>query len=593
MATALHKPEIFDKHKCYASAYQPSDTFWGIGIECEGYIETAIRRRARAKTLLIDQRAERYSVPYYKSYKDGVYNQALRGLPASSIAPSVPPTAPSALFNENTFHDFPYLLNAHSLVRTDISGEHTTMFLKVADAADPRGYRYDVAPNPNCGPTILQRIAAADKYFTVTDNVRGEDFIFDGDSIEIATRDFYKATVEDCIQEFKNMRAEFIENLNAAWRAAGLPQRFQPLRWMPCNYPFVFFHSNPKNIAIFNNGTFHFNFTMPTALNDAAKVADDRTFIRRHRSAARLIQWLEPFLIANYGTADPLSTSTIMGHRFSAASQRAATSRYIGVGSYNTNRMLQGKMNTMPREDARVAGEGGWMTSYQTECAYKPLEEVGTDINFHKHYNHGLELRFFDYFAEERLGSLLSTLVHVLDHSQTVVMGAAAASPLWNTVVEDVMAHGRKAQIYSWMAADLASALGVEIRPGPIRSVWHDIQRQLERRWLGRGECSRVMIRRRRSLWEHVERPLGPAAPAMDPSYYLRSGRGRQQQQQPQIPEGVPFQVRGNPVFSRRTRSAEAAIREPLMGHRPALPPEIPEVPARRGGWCGGGCSIQ
>jgi hypothetical protein len=593
---ALHKPEVFEKHKIYASAYKAGDTFWGIGIECEGYIETAIRRRVRGASFLTDQRAERYSVPYYKTYRDGVYNQALKGLPAAAICesaaaaaaaaaavtcqPSAMPSAdttpaaapPQVLFDEAAFYDLPFLLNAHSFVRTDISGEHTTRFLKVEDAADRRGYRYDTVPNSRCQQTILSKLADADPYFKVTDDIRGEDFIFDGDSIEIATRNFYKTSIEECIQEFKNMRSEFVENLNNAWVTAGLPPRFQPLRWMRANYPFAVLHSNPKNIAIFNNGTYHFNFTMPTMLGSTAKPIAPAAFIRRHQKAARYIQWLEPFLIANYGTADPLSKSTIMGHRFSAASQRGAVSRYIGVGSYNTRKMPQGKMNTVSYAETRVTKEDGWMTSYLRGCAYRPLEEVGMDINFHKHYNHGLELRFFDYFAEERLTSVLSTLVHTLDHSQTVTLQAAGDSALWNTIVEEVMVHGKQTQIYRWMAAELSAALALEIRPGPIRTVWHDIQRQLERRWLGRGECSRVMIRRERYLWEHIERPLGPAAPDIDPNSYLRSNPNSRTNTTKRsgvavipIESSQPFYVQNNPLVTDR---------QPLISR----PKEIPEV---------------
>lgn len=241
--------------------------------------------------------------------------------------------------------------------------------------------------------------------------------------------------------------------------------------------------------------------------------------------------------------------------------------------------MPHGKLNTAPWASMRVTKEDGWMASYLRGCAYKPLEEVGLDINFHKHYNHGLELRFFDYFAEERLTSILSTLVHALDQSQTVTLMPAGDSALWNTIVEEVMVHGRQTHIYGWMAGELSAALALEIRPGPIRAVWHNIQRQLERQWLGRGECSQVMIRRRRYLWEHIERPL-------------RNVQTERRQSDNKItvvrtPKAVipietatVFEVQGNPL---------SAERRPLLTRQP---PEIPEAPvvgregACSGSWC-------
>ncbi len=562
MPPLLHKPEIFEKHKIYASAYKPGDTFWGIGIECEAYIETAIQQKIAAKRFLTDQRAERYSVPYYKTYKDGVYNDALKGLIDMSGTVTVP-----------------YLLNAHSLARVDISGEHTTAFLKVTDPTDPRGYRYDTISNSKCKEPIIAQLAAQNPYFTLNDNIQATDFILDGDSIEIATRDFYKTTIEECIIEFRNRRAEFVDNLNTAWIAAQLPSEYLPLTWMSANHPFAIYHSNPKNIGIFNNGTYHFNFTIPTKLStqQPLKPVDAHIFIKQHRAAARMIQWLEPFLIANYGTADPLSKSSIMGHRFSAASQRAAVSRYIGIGSYDTHKMIQGKLNTIPRADTRVAAEDGWMTAYQSQCAYKPLDEVGTDINFHKHYTHGLELRFFDYFPESRLEPLLGTLVQVLDHSQIIRAGAAPDSALWNTIVEEVMLRGRGAQIYSWMAGELASILSLEIRPGPIRRVWHDIQRQLERRWLGIGTCSVAMIGRRRYLWEHITRGLTPKQPTSNSSASSSKGENISPRS---TEETVIIAPRSNPMHS--------SYRQPLL-------PTIPEVdlPSIKKGLCSGGCCTQ
>jgi hypothetical protein len=556
MPPVLYKPEIFDKHKIYASAYQPGDTFWGIGIECEAYIETANQQKVATKRFLTDQRSERYSVPYYKTYKDGIYNDAVKGLVDMSGVATIP-----------------YLLNAHSLTRVDISGEHTTAFVK-APATD----HYNTVPNSRCKGSIMSQLAEQNSYFKLKDELQAADFILDGDSIEIATRDFYKTTVEECIIEFRNRRAEFVDNLNTAWIAADLPSSYLPLTWMHTNHPFAIYHSNPKNIGIFNNGTYHFNFTIPTRLSTIRplKPVDAHVFIKKHRAAARIIQWLEPFLIVNYGTPDPLAKSSIMGHRFSAASQRAAVSRYIGIGSYDTHKMIQGKLNTIPRADARVAAEDGWMTAYQSQCAYKPLDEVGTDINFHKHYTHGLELRFFDYFSENRLEPLLGTLVQALDHAQIIPVTVAPDSALWNTIVEEAMLRGRGAQIYSWMAQGLSSALNLEIRPGPMRRVWHDIQRQLEKRWLGVGECSKVMIGRRRYLWEHITRSL------KDTTVAAPIGTTGAQNISPKPTEPVA-------IIAPRVNPMHLNQRQPLL-------PTIPEVdlPSMKKGICGGGgCTIQ
>lgn len=480
------KPEIHDKHKRYASAYKPHDTYWGLGIECEAYIEVATTAHLQVPgvNFISHQAPERYSVRYYDSYKPNTYNEALKGI----IDPS-------------GTYTLPLLINAHSFQRTDASGEHTTAFKKRA-LPDGAGHVWDIIPNPKFnGTTILSALQAHTQYFDIPEDASGnpgvqaEKFIFDGDSIELATADFYKATIKSVCKEFSELRSEFVRELNAAWSGAGLPASYQPLKWMTTNHPWAALASNPRNISIFNNGTYHINLTLPTKLDKRGRISNWPAFLERHRRVARYIQWLQPFLLVAYGTPDPLAKSPLLGHRFSAASQRAAVSRYIGVGSYDTDKMLHGKLNTVPREATRVAKENGWMVMYERENAYKRLSEVGVDINFNKHYNHGLELRFFDYFEPERLSQLLRVIACVCDQAIQGPVSIPQESPLWNTLVEIVFQHGPAAKIYPWMCEKLSAALGLRVPPGPVLEVWDQIKYSLLARWADEGECAAAFLR--------------------------------------------------------------------------------------------------
>ncbi len=484
--TTPPKPEIHEKHKRYESAYKSNDIFWGLGIECEAYIEAApaVHPQVPGTHFTSRQAPERYSVRYYDSYKPTTYNDGLKGI----IDPS-------------GTYTLPLLLNAHSFQRTDASGEHTTAFKKRM-LPDGQGHVWDIIPNPKFGgTTILAALQAHTRYFDIPADLSGnpgvqaEKFIFDGDSIEIATADFYKATIRDVCAEFGELRAEFVRELNAAWTAAGLAPAYQPLRWMTANHPWAVLASNPRNVAIFNNGTYHINLTLPTRLDSRKRIADWPAFLERHRRVARYIQWLEPFLLVAYGTPDPLAKSPLLGHRFSAASQRAAVSRYTGVGSYDTTQMQNGKLNTIPRADARVAQDNGWMVLYGRENAYRELAEVGTDINFNKHYKHGLELRFFDYFEPDRLPQLLRVLACACDQAIQGPMSIPQESPLWNTLVEMVFQYGEAAQIYPWMCDALSAELGVRVLPGPVLEVWDRIKYSLIDRWQDSGECAAAFLR--------------------------------------------------------------------------------------------------
>jgi len=469
------------KHTRYADSYKPNDIYWGLGIECEGYIEA--NRSAwptfAGSAFTTNQAPERYSVRYYDSYKPTVYNDAIKGL----IDPS-------------GSYTLPLLLNAHSFQRTDAAGEHTTAFRKRILPHD-NGHIWDIIPNPKfSGTTIIDALQAHSSYFHLIDpsGVMAADFIFDGDSIEIATQAYYKTTVAAVVTEFTDLRARFIRHLNAAWTSAGLPSALQPLQWMTANHAWAVVHSNPRHIAIFNNGTYHINFTAPTRLDARGRIENWPAFVDRHRRIARYIQWLQPFLLIAYGTPDPLVKSPLLGHRFSAASQRAAVSRYIGIGTYDTWTMLTGKINTVPRQEARVAVENGWMVGFSADSAYRPHSDAGLDINFNKHYSHGLEFRFFDYFNPAHLPELLKVIAHAADQALSMHVSAPQDSPLWNTLVELAHQQGQAAVVYPWMCEALSTELGVRVANGPFKDVWNSIRHTLRDVWAGHGECSRAMI---------------------------------------------------------------------------------------------------
>ena len=44
-----------------------------------------------------------------------------------------------------------------------------------------------------------------------------------------------------------------------------------------------------------------------------------------------------------------------------------------------------------------------WYNKYHKTSAYNKLEKNGLDINFNKHYTHGIEIRFFDHMSNPRL----------------------------------------------------------------------------------------------------------------------------------------------------------------------------------------------
>lgn len=466
----LPKPAQHEKHLRYRPKYQPGDTFWGVGIEREFYLESAAVAVVSRRDILARTKRERYSVDYYTSYKPGAYKAAVEGL-----------------LDDGEEIEIPILINSHALARTDVFGTHQTT------------YEREPKPNPRfSGETIFERLMRLVPEFFVDEY--DQHFYFDGDAVEILTQNFYKATVEDAVEELIQYKTLFLDYANAALEDARPFERNLPLAWAEKNYGFAQMYTNPGGISIFNNGTYQFNLTAPTALNAQGQIADVAGFVRRHQRIIRAFQWIEPFLIAIYGSGDPLAAGP-HGYKFAKGSQRSAMSRYIGVGTYDSQRMENGKMLTISAEELPA---GFWYEEYHKESGYQPLRQLGLDINFNKHLNHGIEFRIFEWFPESCLLDLLKTLVYLMDQAggQREIPDPRT-SAVWNRVVARAVQSGPFLTIWKGELAVFSGALGLSLGGFEIRDIWRQLQRRLKR-WAGRGECSRVMIRRKPSWFDHL-----------------------------------------------------------------------------------------
>ena len=58
-----------------------------------------------------------------------------------------------------------------------------------------------------------------------------------------------------------------------------------------------------------------------------------------------------------------------------------------------TGKILTKKINDMDF----TKNDFWWYNRFHNSSVYNKLEEIGYDINFNKHWNHGIELRIFDH----------------------------------------------------------------------------------------------------------------------------------------------------------------------------------------------------
>ena len=466
------------KHMRYKSMYRPNELYWGLGIEEETYLQFTKPIYVAAPIIRTAHDAERYSVKYYTVYKP-IYGDAF-----------------AALFTDASgFYPLPYFFNGHSFSKMDTAGQHVTTHEKV-----PK-------PNPKFSGKTFFDCLYEDIVHTSCFGKRrsfakcfNKSCIFDGDTLEFMTQDFYKAKVDCVIGELVKAKADLLASINDYLIRTKLHRDKGVLMYPTVNPGFAVYHSNPKNITMFNNGTYHINITLPTMLgppdaNGIPRILDPRGFREKHKIFIRLIQWLEPVIIAVFGTKDPLSVYSVAASAYSKASQRCAVSRYIGIGTFDTVAMTTGKIVTLPVGSIRGSEtDFWWYKVYHENSGYNKLDELGMDICYRKHYNHGVEIRFLDWFPETMLKGLMEFYVCLADASlESNMPENPVMSPIWNAFVVSIMRGGSEAVVDADVLAVYSKLFKVSFNGGTVSEMYKVLSAALKVKYKN-GLCNKCMI---------------------------------------------------------------------------------------------------
>jgi len=415
------------KHERYHNAYRAWGLYWGLGVEHETYIATSQTRRISAFTPA-NMKPERYSVSYYRNYKHEPLMAALAAVIADVSGGDLA---------------VPVLMNCHSFSDCDIYGEHQTTYERI-----PK-------PNPRyAGQTLYEWMCAHSPWLR---DELGKVFMWDGDTVEFMTQRFYCARVPDVIAELRAGYERFVAEINRVPRA-GLLAAYAPLRLAsPVNEPWATYLTHQRGVAMFNNGTIHINATMPTRLDWRCRPLRWARFVEEHRRLARLIQWMEPLWVAVYGSGDPLRR---VSPRFAAGSQRLAVSRYIGVGTYDTETMPVGKIVQLQKP--AETGPLPWYDWLHSRTDYAPLDVVGLDLNFNKHGAHGLEIRIFDQMSLEAVEACLRDVVVLMDVARgRAVVPNPVRDGRWQRAMGHALYDGLEWQVEPEYCIALAAATGL------------------------------------------------------------------------------------------------------------------------------------
>jgi hypothetical protein len=438
----------------YIKQFNNSDNiFWGIGLENETYLQGKPKLML-GKDIIKNLGRERYSVDYTTNYDIEQVKQVMR-----------------QVYLPNNLYEVSQMVNANSFTKMDINKQHLTTYEK-----EPK-------PNPKFkGKTVIEEWYDYDteiKTILNSQNKTDSNIFFDGDTIEFITENFYKNNTEIIVKELNDCRNNFLDKFNKFKKDTNLWNELGEITFPNTHSGINIFNSHSNKIVFFNNTTFHLHLTLPTEMRNGL-IIDEKIFVEKHAKAIKLIQWFEPFFISTLGSPDLLQLvfekyQKIMEKKeiesknyFACGSMRIAISRYISVGTFNPDTMIMGKLLTDSVDELRPKNIVWWRDMIAEDLLYNlPKNEIGYDFNYGKHYQSGLELRFFDGFPINILKDVLDIIILICEHSYSFInlknIEKSSTSQIWNNLIYKSIVYGYKGTINKNEMNDVIKILNINI----------------------------------------------------------------------------------------------------------------------------------
>jgi hypothetical protein len=133
---------------------------------------------------------------------------------------------------------------------------------------------------------------------------------------------------------------------------------------------------------------------------------------------------------------------------------------------------------------------------------FELMDLIGMDINFNKHYNHGIELRFFDHIADasglhDSFEFIIYLMDFILDSDVVNEFGNPILSNVWNKFVVAIMRHGKdyvldkeERKLYG----NIFSGILLSTTAITVREIYAEIYNSLNLKYKGRGKFSKHVL---------------------------------------------------------------------------------------------------
>lgn len=418
-----------DHKEKYIVQFGKGDTeFWGLGLENETYLRFDKQKWYTGKYIKEKIGRERYSVNYLNNYSKDI--QILL----------------NKLYKDDTYYKIDQMMNAQSFYKIDRNLEHLTTYEK-----EPK-------PNKNfSGQTIIKEWMDYDddvkEIFSGLDKDKSNIF-FDGDTIEFTTELFYKSNINKIVNELGDRKELFISKLRKFFKEKNIFKDKGVIGYPYFNPGLNQFQTRLWSFVLFNNGTYHINITLPTEIKDRY-IVDQNKFIKRHQNAIKLIQWIEPFLIATLGSPDIFACGankkSVQNGKYIMGSLRDGLSRYIGIGTYNSDKMEKGRIVQTEVDKVKpcLNERQWWYNKLKRKMNYVfDDDKIGVDFNFNKHFQSGFEFRMLDLFPHEYLPKVIEVLLLICEHSTLYdYIPKPSNDYYWNNMVYQVLKKGHKVKL--------------------------------------------------------------------------------------------------------------------------------------------------
>jgi hypothetical protein len=119
------------------------------------------------------------------------------------------------------------------------------------------------------------------------------------------------------------------------------------------------------------------------------------------------------------------------------------------------------------------------------------------DISYRKHYNHGVEIRFLDWFPESMLKGVMEFFIYLADLSldPTIQMpDEAIMNEEYNTLIVNMLKEGKRYRVPTGVVQLYEKILGISIVADPtIKNVYDAIFKKIRDKYRD-GMCAGLML---------------------------------------------------------------------------------------------------